>query len=260
MGQMWPSLALVPPLECHREKAKKLVPLSFIFIGMIVFNNLCLLYVEVSFYQVARALTIVFNIIFTYYILDTTTSWPAIQACLVVVMGFVVGSWGEANFSWEGVIYGLTSSVFVALYSIYVKKALPLVDGNHWKLMMYNTILSIFFLVPVMVVAGEHDTLYDHPTAQTPWFWVLNTVTALFGFLINIAIFLQIKHTSALTHNLSGTAKACVQTLISIAIFQNEITVMNGFGIFLVILGSFWYSHVRYREMMSETKEKETNV
>jgi GDP-fucose transporter C1 len=144
VGDRIPKIERVPPFEFNTEKAQKLMSLSFIFVGMIAFNNLCLKYVEVSFYQVrcyttlylslqvARALTILFNVAFTYYLLNTTTSWPAIRACLVVVLGFLVGSGGEANFTWLGVIYGVTSSVFVALYSIYVKKGLPIVENNHW--------------------------------------------------------------------------------------------------------------------------------
>ncbi|CAG8747828.1 12495_t:CDS:1, partial [Racocetra fulgida] len=45
-------------------------------------------------------------------------------------MGFVVGSYYEINFSWEGIIYGVASSAFVALYGIYVKKTLGVVENN----------------------------------------------------------------------------------------------------------------------------------
>jgi GDP-fucose transporter C1 len=32
-----------------------------------------------------------------------------------------------------GVIYGVLASLFVALNAIYVKKILPIVDGDSWK-------------------------------------------------------------------------------------------------------------------------------
>lgn len=60
------------------------MPLSVIFVCMIVFNNLCLKYVEVSFYQVARALTIVFNVVFSYLILNKTTPFLSVVCCGVV--------------------------------------------------------------------------------------------------------------------------------------------------------------------------------
>ncbi len=40
-----------------------MAPLSIIFVGMIVFNNLTLKYVGVAFYNVGRSLTTVFNVV-----------------------------------------------------------------------------------------------------------------------------------------------------------------------------------------------------
>lgn len=70
--------------------ARKTFVLSVLFVGMITFNNICLQYVEVSFYNVARSLTIVFNVIFTYFILKETTSWLTCSTLAIVVLGFVV--------------------------------------------------------------------------------------------------------------------------------------------------------------------------
>ena len=46
------------------------------------------------------------------------------------------------------------------------------------------------------------------------------------GFLINIATYLQIKYTSPLTHAISGTAKACVQTVLGVMIYRNPVSLM----------------------------------
>lgn len=105
---------------------------------MLALNNLCLQYVEVTFYQVARSLTILFNIFFTYTMLGTATSAPAMVACGIVFAGFIIGSYGEINFSWAGIVYGVGSSLFVALYGIYVKKTLAVVDNNQWWVWFAN--------------------------------------------------------------------------------------------------------------------------
>jgi solute carrier family 35 (GDP-fucose transporter), member C1 len=83
--------------------------------------------------QVARSLSILFNILFTYTILGKATSRAAVAACLVIFAGFVVGSYGEVNFSWIGIGSGVASSCFVALYGIYVKKTLALVENDEWS-------------------------------------------------------------------------------------------------------------------------------
>ncbi len=41
----------------------QILPLSLVFVGMIMFNNLCLQYLGVAFYNVGRSLTTVFNVV-----------------------------------------------------------------------------------------------------------------------------------------------------------------------------------------------------
>ena len=53
----------------HIVSASQVLPLSFVFICMIMFNNLCLKNVDVSFYYIGRSLTTVFNVACTYLIL-----------------------------------------------------------------------------------------------------------------------------------------------------------------------------------------------
>eukprot|EP01116_Phalansterium_solitarium_P011275 TRINITY_DN26907_c0_g1_i2.p1 TRINITY_DN26907_c0_g1~~TRINITY_DN26907_c0_g1_i2.p1 ORF type:complete len:366 (+),score=107.18 TRINITY_DN26907_c0_g1_i2:89-1186(+) len=249
VGRSVPAVSMIPPMEFNLEIAKKIAPLAGCFVGMVSFNNLCLLYVEVTFYQVARSLTICFSLVFTYTILHQTTSWPAVRACLVVMIGFIIGSVGEVHFSWLGVIFGVTSSAFVALYGIYVKKVMPFVDGDQWRLLIYNTVLSIFFMIPVIIMGGEVNGLLASDLFYQTSTWINMTITGIFGFVLNIAVFLQIKFTSPLTNNISGTLKACMQTLLAMLFYRNPISALNAIGIFLVIFGSFWYSNIRYMEM-----------
>jgi solute carrier family 35 (GDP-fucose transporter), member C1 len=64
MGKTAPKgsfFAQFPPFEFDAGVAKRVLPLSVIFVSMIALNNLCLQYVEVTFYQIARGLTTVFN-------------------------------------------------------------------------------------------------------------------------------------------------------------------------------------------------------
>ncbi|KAG2231423.1 hypothetical protein INT48_003661 [Thamnidium elegans] len=252
---IWASLgkSIIPPYEFNIAIAKKVAPLTFVYVGMLVMNNLCLKYVHVTFYQVARSLSINFTILFTLLILHKKTSLPALVACGIVFSGFVIGSYGEINFSWPGVFYGVGSSAFVALYGIYVQKTLAVVDNNQWKLLHYNTTLAIIFLSPLLLLSGEiTDIMETSEIIYTSSFWVLMTITGVTGFGINIAMFLQVKYTSALTNTISGTAKSCVQTVLAAMIFKNEISALNGLGILLALIGSGYYSWVRYQERISK--------
>lgn len=238
-----------PQFTYNLDVAKKLLPLSVIFVGMITFNNLCLQYVEVSFYNVARSLTIVFNVLFTYMMLGEVTSRTTLVCLSMVIVGFFVGSGGEVNFSLIGTLFGVASSVFVSLNSIWTKKAMPLVDGNQWSLAAYNNMNATLMFIPI-VIAFERDVLLANLAVMaSSYYWMLMTVGGIFGFAIGIVTIMQIQLTSPLTHNISGTAKACVQTVLALMIWQNPTTAANLAGIALVLGGSFTYAYVRNREM-----------
>jgi len=135
---------------------------------------------------------------------------------------------------------------------VLLRKEIFVLVKNKRLLLHYNTTLATILLLPLVWVSGEFKFLSDPEVARflfDNWFWFIMTITAAAGFLINIAIFLQIKVTTPLTNTISGTAKACVQTLLGWLIFRNTISSMNGLGILLSLFGSGLYGWVRYKEM-----------
>ncbi|KAH3760388.1 GDP-fucose transporter 1 [Pelomyxa schiedti] len=263
-GKTYRPLSIIPPIEFKYQIAKQVASLTAIFVAMLAFNNLCLKYVEVWFYQVARSMTIVFSIAFSYYFLNATTSRPAMKACFVVTVGFLIGVLGksggdsgrgteEGQFQMKvlGVVFGVSSSVFVALYGVYVKKKMIIFNHNEWHLMTYNTILSLFFLLPLVFISGEVWGVLDADVWNTAplSFLVTATFTGILGFSVSIAMFMQIKFTSPLTNTISGTVKACLQTILSLLLWNSYVGLMGAIGVVLVIGGSGWYSLIRYQEM-----------
>ena len=149
-----------PRAEYKIGQGRRVFPLSVVFVGMITFNNLCLKWVEVSFYNVARSLTIVFNVFFSALMLGSTSSQKTLGCLGVVILGFFIGSSGELNFSMKGTVAGVASSLFVSLNSIYTKKVLPVVDNDHWKLTYYNNINACILFLPLMLIF-EHKILLN---------------------------------------------------------------------------------------------------
>lgn len=74
------------------------------------------------------------------------TSLTVIGCCLIVIFGFFIGSDGEMNFSLRGTLFGVMSSLFVSLNSIYTKKMIPIVENNSWKLSFYVTFYIIILI------------------------------------------------------------------------------------------------------------------
>jgi GDP-fucose transporter C1 len=246
--QSVPVLNLFPPIHYNLQSFMRVLPVSITFLLMIGLNNKCLEYVSVSSYQIVRSLSIVFNIILTFIILREKTSIRSMLACFGVVIGFAFGVEGELGLSVRGAIYGVISSVFAALYAIVVKRALSLLDGNEYLLIEYNTPIAIVALTPSVWIGGEFSVLREGRSMR---FWGMQTFAGIVGFIINIAVFLNIKYTSALTHNLTGTVKSCLQTILAFFVFRGtEVMTRNKFiGIVLVIGFSTYYIFVRRIEM-----------
>mmetsp|Transcript_5643 Transcript_5643/g.8198 ORF Transcript_5643/g.8198 Transcript_5643/m.8198 type:complete len:358 (-) Transcript_5643:194-1267(-) len=240
-----------PKATYTREAGTKVFPLSIVFVGMITFNNLCLKYVEVSFYNVARSLTIVFNVFFSRILLGIHSSVPTITCLMVVIVGFLIGSQGEINFSVIGTVCGVLSSLFVSLNSIFTKKVLPAVDDNHWRLTWYNNINACFLFIPLILYFEGDILMKSVEQLQSNTFWVAMTVAGFFGFAIGIVTVLQIKATSPLTHNISGTAKAAFQSMLAFYIWGNTPTLKGVLGIFTVLGGSLLYTYVKMSENAS---------
>lgn len=187
---------------------------------------------------------------------QTTTQ---VIACLaIVVLGFYLGTESEVNFSMAGVIFGVASSAFVSLNSIFIKEALGMVKAANvveagrdkmWLLSGVNNVIASALFLPLILVSGEVDIVMEHSHLLTnATFWGSMLLSGVLGFLIGIATVMQIQVTSPLTHNVSGTAKAAVQTVLGLIIFGNETNLANMTGVALVLGGSLLYAYVRQQE------------
>jgi hypothetical protein len=100
--------------------------------------------------NVARSLSLVFNVIFTYLILGKYTHWQLIATLSIVILGFFLGIEGELNFSLIGTASGVISSVFVSLNSIYTSKILPVVNNDKSLLLFYNNLNACILFMPLI--------------------------------------------------------------------------------------------------------------
>lgn len=227
---------------------------------MISTNNLCLRYVSVAFYYVGRSLTTIFNVVLTYIFLKEKQSFQSILCCGIIISGFILGVDQESlteTFSLIGTIFGIIGSLSLSMYSIYTKKTLPYVNGEVWLLSYYNNIYSIFLFIPLIIINGEVPTILSYDYIAETWFWMTMIVGGICGFLIGYATSLQIKVTSPLTHNISGTAKACAQTVLATSWFNEIKSFLWWFSNIVVLLGSFAYARVKQVEIAKRHRQAE---
>lgn len=197
LSRKYPSVFSFPegnPLDI--DTFRKLLPLTVLYTLMIGANNLSLTYVTVAFYYIGRSLTTVFSVVLTYVILRQRTSFKCLLCCGAIVIGFWLGVDQESltkDFSWRGTIFGVLSSLALAMYSIQTKKALVHVNQEIWLLSYYNNLYSTILFLPLILLNGELGTVIAYPYLWAGWFWAAMTLSGFCGFAIGFVTALEIK-------------------------------------------------------------------
>lgn len=250
------------PHRINLETCKVVFPLSILYIGMLLLNNFCLKYVGVAFYFVSRSLTTVFNVTFTYFLINEPVSRGALVCCAFIVLGFILGIDQESvigSLSVLGVVFGVLSSLFGSLCSIYTKKTLSKLDKNIWVLVLYNNINAIVICTPLLLVHGDIQALFSEKVIS-PTFWLLLSISGVMAFFISIVTNASIKYTSPLTHNISGTAKACLQTVIAVIYAHDHKSPLWWLSNITILVASAAYSRIKQLEMEQRSTSLPQNV
>lgn len=161
-----------------------------------------------------------------------------------------------ASFSLIGTIFGILGSLSLSLYSIYTKKTLPFVNGEVLLLNYYVNVYATILFIPLIFLNGEFERVFVYKNLFTAWFWAALLVGGICGFSIGFVTALQIKVTSPLTHNISGTAKACAQTVIATFWNDEHKTALWWLSNGIVLLGSSLYARVKQLEMDKQHREQ----
>lgn len=153
------------------------------------------------------------------------------------------------SFSLLGTVFGVLGSISLSLYSIYTKKTLPKINDKVLLLNYYVNVYACILFIPLMLCNGELGAVMRYEHLYELWFWFALSIGGVCGFSIGFVTALQIKVTSPLTHNISGTAKACAQTIIATNWNHENRSTLWWLSNFVVLFGSSLYARVKQLEM-----------
>ncbi|KAH8584122.1 10 transmembrane domain translocator [Cryptosporidium sp. chipmunk genotype I] len=245
--------------SAEMNKLLKILPMSICFVGLVAFGNICLKYVQVSTYQLARSGSLIFTVIVSYFMLGQKQTWQSILACIVVCAGFLIGSLDRSSLSAMGIITGLASSFCQVFYNVFMKKCMNYFNGDAIQLMKYNQCISTILLIPCIFLAQEKNLILDSAIfdVNEPEFfrlWVLLILCGLLSMLLNYFTFLVVGYTSPVTFNVLGMFKSCAQTAGGFIIFHDHASAHTITGICLTLAGSVWYGFAK--SLNCKTKDK----
>ncbi|KAA0037335.1 hypothetical protein IC582_023704 [Cucumis melo] len=240
------------PMQTIRSRIQflKIAALSFVFCISVVFGNISLRYLPVSFNQAVGATTPFFTAVFAYLMTMKREAWLTYVTLIPVVTGVIIASGGEPSFHLFGFIICVAATAARALKSV-LQGILLSSEGeklNSMNLLLYMAPIAVVFLLPAALFMEENVVGITLALARDDkkiiWYLLFNSSLAYF---VNLTNFLVTKHTSALTLQVLGNAKGAVAVVISILIFRNPVSVTGMLGYALTVMGVILYSESKKR-------------
>ncbi|KAI7989216.1 putative sugar phosphate/phosphate translocator [Camellia lanceoleosa] len=237
-----------------RRQFFKIFALSAIFSFSVVCGNTSLRYLPVSFNQAIGATTPFFTAIFAFLITCKHESPHVYFALLPVVLGIVLASNSEPLFHLFGFLVCIGSTAGRALKSV-VQGLLLTSDAeklHSMNLLLYMAPMAALILLPFTLYVEGNVLAITVEKARNDSFIVFLLIgNATVAYLVNLTNFLVTKHTSALTLQVLGNAKAAVAAVVSVLIFRNPVTVMGMTGFGVTIMGVVLYSEAKKRSKVT---------
>ncbi|CZR54534.1 related to glucose-6-phosphate/phosphate translocator [Phialocephala subalpina] len=251
-----------------------LVLFSFLFTINIAISNVSLAMVSMPFHQIMRSTTPIFTILIYRVRFKRSYSMKVYLSLIPIVLGVGLATYGDYYFTTIGFILTLLGVILAA-----VKVYLPTVITN--RIMTGPLALSpleiLFRMSPLAFIqalayshiSGELSSFSDcltssairlsslpniNTTNPSSYFTTLplpssQLLLALLGngllaFVLNISSFSTNKNTGALTMTVCGNVKQCLTILLGIMVFGVEVSLLNGVGMAVTLVGAAWYSFV----------------
>ena len=169
-------------------------------------------------------------------------NWPTFLNMIMVTLGVAIASFGELNFNLTGVLFQLGSIVSESVRLVLVQ---ILLQSRGLKLNPITTLYYVapccfcFLLMPFFAI--EYRQLVADTAVVINPFNFLGNALAAFG--LNMAVFLLIGKTSALTMNIAGVVKDWLLIGLSVWIFHSAVSSLNLFGYIIAFMAVCWYNY-----------------
>ncbi|EPS39750.1 hypothetical protein H072_6456 [Dactylellina haptotyla CBS 200.50] len=259
-------------LEFEWKTGKKFIFVSAVFSLKVLISNFAFAYGQFPVYQMSRILTIPFALFFATYLQSQTLPTTILSSALSVAFGLFMTSLRHVRFAPEGLIAGIFSSFFTALYPFTLLQAYNIMVENlntgptspggsltyedhqraFWRLLYYINTFSLMFIVPLSIITGAwHEVYRTCYFLDAGFFWFMLGLSGLIGTLCFVFMLGMVRLTSPLDA-IVATGPRAASTTALLSYFRMQ--VYSWVGFIMTWVSAWWYFKGR-REMLRWEKE-----
>ncbi|KAL3746589.1 hypothetical protein ACJRO7_015536 [Eucalyptus globulus] len=249
-------LKLVEPVTMSRDLyLSSVVPIGALYSVSLWLSNSAYIYLSVSFIQMLKALMPV--AVYSIGVLLKKDGFKAdtMVNMLSISLGVGVAAYGEAKFDAWGVVLQLGAVAFEATRLVMIQILLTS------KGIQLNPITSLYYVAPCCLaflfvpwIFVEFPVLRE--TSSFHFDFVIFGTNSLCAFALNLAVFLLVGKTSALTMNVAGVVKDWLLIAFSWSVIKDTVTPLNLFGYGLAFLGVAYYNHSKLQALKAKEAQK----
>ncbi|KAH6679226.1 hypothetical protein B0J14DRAFT_472473, partial [Halenospora varia] len=164
---------------------KQVLPVAVIFVGKVSLSNISFAYAQLPIYILARIGMIPLSLILSAFLNGASHSVTTLSSTLCATLTLLVAT-TRANIrvTWESIVAGVFSSLFVALYPVQIQRTYKSLVASlvpqgeligtfpssnapvdysgskeearaYWRLLHYTSLLSIMIFTPIVFLSGE---------------------------------------------------------------------------------------------------------
>ena len=231
------------------------VPIGALYSFSLWFSNSAYIYLSVSFIQMLKALMPVAVYSIGVLLKKETFKSHSFANMISISVGVAVAAYGEAHFDAWGVLLQLAAVGFEATRLVLIQILLTSKGIN------LNPITSLYYVAPCCLVflsvpwlVVEFPILLEGSSFK-PDLIIFGT-NSLCAFALNLAVFLLVGKTSALTMNVAGVVKDWLLIAFSWSVIRDTVTPINLFGYGIAFLGVAYYNHAKLQALKAKEAQK----
>ena len=238
-----------------REYMRRVMPIGFFYAASLWLSNSAYLHLSVSFIQMTKALMPGLVYIVGVFCRMEKFSVSTSMNMVIIAIGVAIAAYGELNFDTLGVTQQLSALLFEAVRLMLVQILITRqgMAMNPLQSLYYVSPACAFFLFFPLIFVEYPAMMAD---AALVFDWNMLIFNALCAFALNLAVFLLIGKTSALTMNIAGVIKDWMLIFASQHFFGNKVTFLNYVGYVIAFLSVFLYNINKLREKKREQAKK----
>ncbi|KAJ8461192.1 hypothetical protein OPV22_034118 [Ensete ventricosum] len=233
------------------------VPIGALYSLSLWFSNSAYMYLSVSFIQMLKALMPVAVYSIGVFFKKESFKSASMLNMLSISFGVAIAAYGEARFDVTGVSLQLGAVAFEATRLVLIQILLTS------KGISLNPITSLYYVAPCCLACllvpwsfVELPVLRARPAASIRPDLLIFGTNSLCAFALNLAVFLLVGKTSALTMNIAGVVKDWLLIAFSWSVIRDTVTAVNLFGYAIAFLGVGYYNHVKLQALKAKEAQK----